>query len=302
MRQRLLIFIVSYEAERTTKKVLSRIPMDLDAYEVEILLVDDASQDQTFDKALDSQQSGRCPYPLTLLSNPVNRGYGGNQKIGYRYAIDNGFHMVALLHGDGQYAPERLPDLVDALTQNNADAVFGSRFMTRGGTLRGGMPLYKYVGNRILSGMQNLLLGAGLSEYHSGYRVYRTSALMAIPFELNSNDFHFDTEIIIQLLRAGKSIHERAIPTYYGDEISHVNGLGYAWNVLRVTVASRMMDFGVLYQRRFDVAAHQGEAPYQSKVAFDSSHSQAVRRVPAGARVLDIGCGSGMGGITESGV
>jgi glycosyltransferase involved in cell wall biosynthesis len=124
-----------------------------------------------------------------VLYNPVNQGYGGNQKIGYHYAIENGFDFVALLHGDGQYAPEMLGALTEPLRQGEADAVFGSRMLVRGDALKGGMPLYKFLGNRILTSVQNRLLGTKLSEFHSGYRVYRVSAIKALPFDRNSNVF-----------------------------------------------------------------------------------------------------------------
>jgi len=290
---RLLIFIVTYNAERTVNKVLSRIPVELEKHDVEILIIDDASQDNTFEKAIDYQNSGISPFKLTILYNPVNQGYGGNQKIGYAYAIQNDFDVVALLHGDGQYAPEKLPDLLDTMLAHDADAVFGSRFMTTNGARRGGMPLYKYVGNRILSSFQNRILGSELSEFHSGYRLYRIQALREIPFELNTQDFHFDTEIIIQLIRAGKSIREKEIPTYYGDEICYVNGLRYAWNVVGATINARLMDSGLLYQRKFDISREPGSSPYESKVDFDSSHSEAIDLVPEGSRIVDIGCGVG---------
>jgi glycosyltransferase involved in cell wall biosynthesis len=290
---RLLILVLTFNAERTCRKVLSRIPNCLARFDVEILLIDDASRDDTFDTVVEYQRAGHSPFPLTVLANPVNQGYGGNQKIGYFYAIEMGFDFVALLHGDGQYPPEKLPEMIDALLQEDADAVFGSRFMERLALLRGGMPLYKFLGNRVLSTFQNLLLGQHLSEFHSGYRIYRVAALKSIPYGLNTQDFHFDTEIIIQLIRARKRIHEHPIPTYYGDEICHVNGLSYAWNVARVTMLARLMDLGILYQRRFDV---DGRPPYEGKTNFDSSHSEALSRVPGHARVLDIGCGTGIVG------
>ena len=263
---RLLIFIVTYNAERTAQNVLSRIPPSLACFDTEILLLDDASSDKTFERALEFV--GESPFPLTVFANPINQGYGGNQKLGYLYAIEHEFDVVALLHGDGQYAPEMLPELVEAMLQTEADAVFGSRFLQQGGALRGGMPRYKFFGNKILSAFQNRILNQNLSEFHSGYRLYRVDALKTIPFELNTQDFHFDTEIIIQLIRADKQIHEHPIPTYYGDEICHVNGLRYAWDVVRVTTLSRLMDLGIFYQRRFDVSR---TSPYESKLSFDSS-------------------------------
>ena len=146
---------------------------------------------------------------------------------------------MALVHGDGQYAPECLPDLVGPLRDGEADAVFGSRMLEKGGALRGGMPLYKFVGNRILSGFQNRMLGASLSEFHSGYRVYSVAALRKVPFPLNTNDFHFDTEIIIQFMLGGMRIKELPIPTYYGDEICRVNGVKYAWDVTKAVMVAR---------------------------------------------------------------
>ena len=122
------------------------------------------------------------------------------------------------------------------LADGEADAVFGSRMLGGRGALKGGMPLYKYVGNKLLTWFQNRILRTHFTEFHSGYRVYSIAALRRIPFDLNTNVFHFDTEIIIQLLIAGQRIKEIAIPTYYGDEICHVNGLRYAWDVAVATV------------------------------------------------------------------
>jgi len=291
-RPRVLIFIVAYNAQDTLRDVLRRIPRELarDA-DVEVLVIDDASTDRTFEVGIESEVS-ELGLELTTLVNPVNQGYGGNQKIGYHYAIENGFDAVALLHGDGQYAPEVLGTLIGPVLKGEADAVFGSRMMEPGGALRGGMPLYKYVGNRILTFVQNRLLNTALSEFHSGYRVYRVDALRALPFALNSNDFHFDTEIIIQLVLAGMEIQEVAIPTYYGDEICRVNGLAYAWNVTRVTALARAQRWGILSRRQFDVR-RPDESPYRPKLDFDSSHRRAIDQVAPGSRVLDLGCGPG---------
>lgn len=250
---RLLIFIVAYNAEQTIENVLQRIPRTLsDEYEVEILIIDDSSQDRTFAKSELAKRSGTVPFKMTVLFNPVNQGYGGNQKIGFHYAVENGFDWVALVHGDGQYAPECLPELTDVLARNEADAVFGSRMMEGRSALKGGMPYYKFVGNKVLTKFQNMLLGSDLSEFHSGYRLYAIGALEKIPFDLNSNDFHFDTEIIIQLFLAQQRIKELPIPTFYGDEICHVNGIKYAWDVCLATIQSKVQKFHICYDRKFD--------------------------------------------------
>jgi glycosyltransferase involved in cell wall biosynthesis len=294
-RPRLLIFVVAYNAEETIGRVLQRIPPGLsDDYRVEVLIIDDSSRDRTFEKSREALRSGSLPFPLHVLFNPVNQGYGGNQKIGYHFAIQEGFDYVALLHGDGQYAPENLPDLVRPLRSGNADAVFGSRMLARGSALRGGMPLYKYVGNRILTWCQNRLLGSSLSEFHSGYRVYSVDALGKVPFGLNANGFHFDTEIIIQLLFAGLRIEESPIPTYYGDEICHVNGLRYAWDVMRAVLTARAQKLGLLYDRRFDCEpAPSDHGHYEVKLGYPSTHRLALESVPEGSRVFDLGCAGG---------
>lgn len=293
-RKRVLIFIVAYNAERTIRDVVSRIPRSLAKFDTEILIIDDSSQDRTFEVAHHHGNTGQVPFPVTVLYNPVNQGYGGNQKIGFQYAIRNGFDFVALVHGDGQYAPECLPELLEPLLEGDADAVFGSRMMSRFAALKGGMPLYKYIGNRILTTIQNRLLASSLSEFHSGYRIYSVNALRRVPFDRNTNDFHFDTEIIIQLVRAGLKIKELAIPTYYGDEICHVNGIKYAWQVIGTTLLSRTQDLGIYYQRKFDLGPVSQNNPfYQSKLSFESPHTLALARIPEGARVADIGCASG---------
>lgn len=293
-KPRLLIFIVAYLAQRTLAKVVRRIPLGLlDTYDAEILIIDDGSKDSTFAEGVKIGDQPDIPFKMTVLHNPVNQGYGGNQKIGYYYAIEKGFDFVALLHGDGQYAPEALNGLVEPLRRGEADAVFGSRMLLRGDALKGGMPLYKYVGNRILSRVQNRLLGTDLSEFHSGYRVYAVSALRAIPFERNSNAFHFDTEIIIQLVTARKHIKEIPIPTFYGDEICRVNGLGYAFNVVKATLQAWFQKINLFYDRRFDCAPAENGRRYPSKLDFASTHSRVLELVPEGARILDLGCGIG---------
>ena len=292
---RVLVFIVAYNAEGTIERVLARIPASLsEGYEVEILAIDDSSADRTFAIGQKIKAAGSLPFPLHVLFNPKNQGYGGNQKIGYHYAIKNQFDFVALIHGDGQYAPEALPDLLKPLAQGEADAVFGSRLLSRGAALKGGMPLYKYFGNRVLSWFQNRLLRTKLSEFHSGYRIYSVAALEKVPFDRNTNDFHFDTEIIIQLLNAGCRIRELPIPTYYGDEICHVNGMKYAWDVATTTLKSRAHELNVFYDSKFDCrAGHDTNAYYGLKVGYDSPHTATLELVPAGAKVLDLGCAGG---------
>ncbi|MBK7865284.1 MAG: glycosyltransferase family 2 protein [Archangiaceae bacterium] len=299
-RQKLLIFVIAYYAEATLKKVLERIPQTVfERFDCEVLVVDDGSEDRTF--AIGREYKEAHPeIRMTVLRNAHNQGYGGNQKVGYSYAVNEGFDFVAMVHGDGQYAPEQLPNLMQPLVDGQADVVFGSRMMTLFGSLKGGMPLYKWLGNRILTTAQNALLRTKLSEFHSGYRIYSTAALKRVNFTLNSNDFHFDTEIIIQMLNAKQRIVELPIPTYYGDEISRVNGMKYAKDVMIATSKNVAHRAGILWQRRFEpkeVAGEAANAHYDLKLGYTSSHQLALDAVPEGASVIDIG--SGPGGIAR---
>lgn len=291
MTRKVLVFVVAYQAEATLAAVINRIPPLPPDVDLEVLVIDDASNDRTFEVGLRLQAASRRS--VTVLYNPTNQGYGGNQKLGYAYAIRKGFDFVVLLHGDGQYAPECIPTLLRPLLDGSADAVFGSRMMVDGAARRGGMPLYKFIGNKILTWCQNRLLRTNLSEFHSGFRAYRVSALARIPFRYNSNVFHFDTEIIIQLLIAGFPIAEVPIPTYYGDEICRVAGIRYAKDVLLATVGSRLHGINLLYDRKFDIEGSENRH-YGLKLGYRSSHTMAIDTVPEGARVMDIGCGPGL--------
>jgi glycosyltransferase involved in cell wall biosynthesis len=289
-QKRVLIFIVAYNAERTIANVLSRIPPELRNRNVEVLIIDDSSKDRTFATGLEHEDQ-ISDFRVTMLRNPENQGYGGNQKLGYRYAIENGFDIVALVHGDGQYAPEKLPALLTPLIRGEADAVFGSRMLNKQDALTGGMPFYKWIGNQVLTTYQNVMLGTSLSEFHSGYRLYSVAALRRLPFERNSNDFHFDTDIIIQLHFAGMRIVELPIPTFYGDEICHVNGVQYAWQCFKTMIRAALHQKNLLYDRKFDVGPV--EETYDLKLGYKSSHTMALGAVQKGATVLDVGCGRG---------
>jgi glycosyltransferase involved in cell wall biosynthesis len=227
---RIGIIVVAYNAASTLAAVLDRLPDSFRRRVSEVVVCDDASTDSTY--AVGKEYEASTNLPFTIIRHPQNLGYGGNQKAAYRWAIEHGLDIVVLLHADGQYAPEVIEELVVPFENSDCDAVFGSRFMDRGSARIGGMPLYKYVGNRILSRFSNDVTGMDLSEWHSGYRAYRVQTLNEIPFEKNSDGFDFDTQIILQLHEANKVIVEVPIPTFYGDEICRVNGLRYAKDVV----------------------------------------------------------------------
>jgi glycosyltransferase involved in cell wall biosynthesis len=231
---RIGILIVAYNAETTLQKVLQRIPPEVYSKIEEIFVFDDASSDRTYEAGRSCMQE---PYgdKLKIFRNPVNLMYGGNQRKGYQYAIGRGLDIVVLLHGDGQYAPEVMQELLTPLENGTADMVMGSRMMIPGAALRGNMPMYKYFGNKILTRIENSLAGLKLTEFHSGYRAYSVHALKQIPLDSMTWNWHFDTQIILEFLRKGMRIKEVPIPTYYGDEICHVNGIPYALNCMRET-------------------------------------------------------------------
>ena len=283
------VLVVAYNAASTLARVLDRVPKSFRPRIEHVFVCDDASDDATYLVGLGYRQITR-DMPLTVIRHPGNLGYGGNQKAGYQMAIDHGLDIIVLLHGDGQYAPECLADIVAPLERGECDVVMGSRMMAKGAARKGGMPLYKYVGNRILTSIENRLLGTELTEFHSGYRAYDVKALESIPFHDNSDGFHFDTQIIIQLVDAGKRIVEVPIPTYYGDEICYVNGLRYARDVTRDVVRYRLSKLGFTSGDTFGVGDD-----YPVKEAQDSSHAIILRwiaQMPP-ARVLDLGCSGG---------
>jgi glycosyltransferase involved in cell wall biosynthesis len=288
-KKRIGVLVVAYNAASTLAKVLDRIPADLRPDIEEVIVSDDHSQDSTYLVGLGYKQESDLP--ITLIRQARNLGYGGNQKEGYRLAIEHGLDIVVMLHGDGQYAPESLPEVLAPLLADEADAVFGSRTMIKGAARKGGMPLYKFAGNRVLSRIENAALGTQLSEFHSGYRAYSVSALKQLPFEQNSNGFNFDTQIIIQLHDAGMRIAEVPIPTYYGDEICYVDGLGYAADVTKDVIMYRLQKAGFGDGNRIALTEE-----YQLKPSEDSSHGRISKllahRPPS--RILDLGCSSGL--------
>ena len=285
-RPRIGVLVVAYNAATTLAQTLTRLPDSFVETVDHVLVCDDASSDDTYAVGLEFRSGS--PLPLTVIRNDTNLGYGGNQKVGYAWAIERELDVVVLLHGDGQYAPEVIEDLVAPLVDGSADAVFGSRMLEQGAALSGGMPRYKYLGNKILTGVQNQLSGLRLSEWHSGYRAYRVDALADLDLGSYSDGFDFDTEIILGLVREQKRIAEVPIPTYYGDEICYVNGLAYARDVtvdvVRHWAGERGFGGGVASVETDD---------YDLKVS--GSHGVLLdwlaRRAPS--RILDAGCFDG---------
>lgn len=288
---RVAVFIVAYNAERHITQVLKRIPGWIAEQLAEVYLIDDHSRDNTL-RAAELIDWPAHHAPLHVYRTPYNQGYGGNQRLGYRYAIEKGMDIVILLHGDGQYAPESLPSIIAAYAEG-ADAVFGSRFSDWLAPLRGGMPFYKWAGNRVLSVVQNYFLGTRLSELHCGYRSYRIAALKKVPFHFNSSWFDFDTDIIIQLHAAGLKIKEVPIPTFYGDEACHVNGLLYACRCIKAVIKYRLMQYEIFYDPKYDVR-NETTTRNAVKTATTSLHHH-IRDLDLerGSKLLEVGGADG---------
>lgn len=284
-------FIIAYNAEAHIEQTLARIPAAVWDEIRMAYIVDDCSTDDTVARSV--ALMGKYP-KLQVIRNRVNRRYGGNQKYGYQYAIEHGLDVVVLLHADGQYAPEIIRSLYAPIAEGQADVVLGSRMIHRSDALKGGMPRYKYFGNIALTHIQTRLTGLKLAEYHTGYRAYRVSLLKAIPFWENTDEWHFDTEILLQAHAAQVRILEIPIPTYYGDEICHVNGVLYALNCISISLQFLLTRLGLLYIRKFDV--HLTGRKYFSKLSDPySSHSIILRELQLagiqGKRVLELGVG-----------
>src|SRR2546423_284226 len=202
----------AYNAERTLAATLADFPPGCVD---DILLVDDGSTDHTVAVA---RAMG-----LTVLVHPENRGYGGNQKTCYQYALEHGADVVVMIHPDYQYDSRVIPHAVGVIELGICDVVLGSRIRSRDEAFRGGMPAWKYLANRFLTAVENLALGQNLGDFHSGFRVYRPAVLERIPFEKNSDDFVFDTQFLVQAVRLGFRPGDVAVPVRYFKEAGSIN-------------------------------------------------------------------------------
>lgn len=281
------ILVVAYNAEKQLRGVLQRIPKSVSDMSIEVLVCDDASTDQTT-RVGEEFIFSFYREDISIVRHEINLGYGGNQKFGYDWAIKNNFDAVVLLHGDGQYPPEMIESFVRPIQNGSAEVVLGSRMMTKGGARSGGMPLYKFVGNKILTRWQNFVIGTKFSEWHCGYRAYSVQSLKLINYLENSDGFDFDTQIILQMHSAGQRITEIPIPTYYGDEICYVQGLKYARQVSFDVVKHRLKSMGFF-------ASRVSSPEYRFKHDEHSSHGK-IKKIIENLRIgniLDVGCAGG---------
>jgi glycosyltransferase involved in cell wall biosynthesis len=239
--KRIAVVLPAYNAEMTLEATVGELPDIVD----DRILVDDHSSDRTAELA--------CRLGLTVVVHPRNLGYGGNQKTCYRIALERGADVVVMLHPDYQYNPLLVTPIATMIAYGVYDLALGSRILG-GGALRGGMPLYKYVANRFLTAAQNLMSGAKLSEYHTGFRAFSRPLLQALPLERDSDDFVFDNQMLAQAVLIGARIGEISCPTRYFAEASSIDfrrGAVYGLGVLRTSVELALARAGIYRSRIF---------------------------------------------------
>ncbi len=244
--RRVVVIMPAYNAEQTLEKTYQEIPSDIVD---DVILVDDASNDDTYRLA-------KSLGITHVIQHEQNTGYGGNQKSCYDQALTIGADIVVMVHPDYQYTPKLIPAMAHIIASGLYPVVFGSRILGKG-ALRGGMPLYKYVANRLLTLVQNILIGQKLSEYHTGYRAFAREVLQTIDFHANSDDFVFDNQMVSQIFMAGYEIGEVTCPTKYFEEASSINlsrSITYGLGVLKTSLNHRLMMWGIgssrIYKKR----------------------------------------------------
>lgn len=236
----------AYNAEKTLKKTYFDIPPKVVD---EVILVDDGSHDRTVDVA---KKLG-----IKTFTHPQNRGYGGNQKTCYMMALDQKADVIVMIHPDYQYDSTLTGDIIKPILDGRFDIMLGSRIRTRKEALAGGMPLYKYISNRLLTVIENIILGQNLSEYHTGFRAFRKEVLQELPFHKFSDDFVFDQDIIISAIYSGFRIGEIAVPVRYFPEASSINfrrsvkyGLGILIDLIKYAIASSRIYKSKIFQEK----------------------------------------------------
>ncbi|HVY60664.1 MAG TPA: glycosyltransferase family 2 protein, partial [Planctomycetota bacterium] len=250
--KRIAVVMPAYNAEKTVRQTTEEIPREMVD---DLILVDDKSSDRTIEVAR--------ALGLHVIAHDVNKGYGGNQKTCYATALARGADVVVMLHPDYQYTPKLLPAMVTPIAYGVFDMMLGSRILG-GSALAGGMPLWKYVANRLLTLVENILLGCKLSEFHTGYRAFSREVLAALPLLHNSDDFVFDNQMIAQAVHAGFRIGEVSCPAKYFPEASSINfgrSVRYGFGVLGTAIAFRLHRWGLVKSPIFADAGGRLEVP-----------------------------------------
>ncbi len=226
--KKIIIVIPAFNVGSLIEKTIKRIPKVL-LHKISLVIVNDGSKDDTSRAIIRIKARYKN---IFVIDKKFNEGYAKAQKSGFDFALKKSADIIVLLHSDGQYAPEELVRLLQPLEDDEADVVQGSRIL--GNPLGGGMPLYKYVANRILSVLENLVYGTKIAEFHSGYMLYSKKALETIPYRKLSDTFHFDGEMLIMAALNKLRLKQLPIPTFYGEEKSNVKSIKYGIQVLTI--------------------------------------------------------------------
>jgi len=268
--KKIIVVLPAYNSASTLEMTYREIPFE---FVDEVVLVDDASRDETVNVA------GRLG--IRSIMHPMNKGYGGNQKTCYKTALELGADIVVMLHPDYQYTPKLIPAMAAMIAYGEFDAVLASRILGIG-ALKGGMPLYKYMANRFLTFVDNLLLGHKLSEYHTGYRAFSRQVLKHLPLEKNSDDFLFDNQMLVQLIWFGYRIGEVSCPTKYFSEASSISfsrsvvyGLGVIWTAFRFRLCKMKALCLELFPRRPEMRRERAS----DISTVDSPTTDSIRRI-----------------------
>ncbi len=257
--KKLVIVLPAYNAALTLEKTYKEIPFDIVD---EVILVDDNSNDKTIEEA---HRLGISH----IIKHDVNRGYGGNQKTCYNKALEIGGDIIIMLHPDYQYTPKLIPSMAYLIANNVYQVVLGARTLGKG-ALRGGMPLYKYISNRALTFFENVMLRQKVAEYHTGYRAFSREVLETINYEVNSEDFVFDNEMLSQIIYLGYEIAEITCPTRYFEEASSINfnrSITYGLGVLRVSVVHRLCKWKLMKRKMYEARMAGGKSLVQNAVS-----------------------------------
>jgi glycosyltransferase involved in cell wall biosynthesis len=261
--KKVVVVLPAFNAERTLQKTYDEIPFDVVD---EVILTDDASTDATLSVA------GRLNINH-IIRHDKNKGYGSNQKTCYLKALEIGADIIIMLHPDYQYSPKLIPSMADLIATNTYSVVLGSRILGKG-ALKGGMPLYKFIANRALTSIQNLLLNAKLSEYHTGYRAFNARVLQHVNFESNADDFVFDNQFLAQVIYAGYDIAEITCPARYFEEASSINffdSVIYGFGVLKVSLQFLLQRLGLASFKIYEMK----DAPVKKLLAFKEAQTSA---------------------------
>ena len=295
MKEKILICLYTVNKnEKLVLDILNQIPKSVASWDHEILILINSSGD-SISKAVDNSIKKHKSFNIRILFNLQHLGYGGNQKLAFYYAIKHNFDFVLLIAGSGQYAPEQLEKLAFSLASSNSQALIGSRFLEKSNSIKNQMPLYKYLGIKTITLLQNLILGMKFSEYHSGFRIYKTKALAEIPYAFNSNGRQFDTEVLIQLKLRGFKLQELPVSSLSGKAHPISDYIRYGIGSILISLKTRLHQMSLSYERKFDVGDISTDGfKDEIKLGYPSSLQFAIDEVSEKHRVLDIGCGNAL--------